>query len=87
LSIPYTVSKTKWKDTETTRRPIESQLKYMKIYMYSLEYITDSSVTEILEDEIYITCISDKTVKRFKKAEILYLEYEFDNTMIVDDFM
>jgi hypothetical protein len=87
LSIPYIVSKVRWKDTEITRRPIENKLKYMKIYMYSTEYVTDSSVTEILEDDIYITCISGTIVKRFKKSEIHYLEYEFDNTMIVDDFI
>jgi hypothetical protein len=59
----------------------------MTIQMYGFEYTTDESVNAILEDELYITCISDKRVRRFRKTEIHYIEYEFDNTMIVDDFM
>lgn len=83
----YVVSKTKWKDTDATPRTIESKLESITLYSYYYQYKSGPEVTEILDNDIYITFISGKDVKRFRKDSILWMHYQFKDDVNVDDFV
>lgn len=87
MTITYTLSKVRFKESEVSTRQLEPKLKFVRITSYFYIYESAPDVTEILEDDFFVTFVGDRYVKRFKKADILYMEYIFNEDVIIDDFL
>lgn len=87
MTITYTLSKVRFKESEVSTRQLEPKLKSVRITSYFYIYESAPDVTEILEDDFFITFVGNRYVKRFKKTDILYAEYIFEDDVIIDDFL
>ena len=89
MTITYTVSKTRFKDTDNTPRLLEPKLLSMTIHSPYYVYKSAPGVTHILDDDINISFIEGNRVRRFPKLYITSIEYEFDDStdVQVDDFI
>lgn len=85
--VIFNLAKTRFKDAELSNRPLEPRLKNMTITSYYFTYSMGPDIISVLEDDQYIIFYGKKTVKRFKKADILYFDYEFEDDVIIDDFI
>ncbi len=86
-TITYTVSKTKWRDTDNTPRILEPKLISMTVWTPYYTYKSAPNVSEILDDDLFITFIEGNRVRRISKAYIICTECEFDSDVKVDDFI
>jgi hypothetical protein len=87
VAITYTLSRVRFKDSEVSTRQLEPKLSFVRITSYFYIYESAPDVTEILEDDYYVTFVGHRYVKRFKKADILYMEYMFEDNVIKEDFI
>ena len=85
--MKYTLSKTKFKDTEISKAEVEGELLSITLYTYLFEFRSSPNTTEILEDDLFYTLIEGNKVRRFKKADVYRVDYEFDSPRQINDFI
>lgn len=86
--MKYTLSKLRFKDSEQSTRPVEGELLSITLHSPAFEFRSSPGTTAVMEDDHYFTFIEDNNrVRRFLKAGVLWVDYEFDGEMRTDDFV
>lgn len=84
----YVISKTKLRDSDNTPRILEPKLISMTVWTPYYTYRSAPNVSEILDDDLFITFIEGNRVRRISKAYIICTECEFaDSDVKIDDFI
>lgn len=86
--MKYTLSKVQFRDSQQSTRPVEHELKSITLHTYMNEFKSIPNITTaVLEDDVFYVFIEGNKVRRFRKADVIRVEYEFDGDMQVEDFI
>lgn len=85
--MKYTLSKTRFRDSEVSTRPVEGELISITLYTYFFEFRSSPNTTAIMEDDLFYTLIEGNNVRRFKKADVYRADFEFDSPRQIEDFV
>ena len=85
--MKYTLSKTRFRDSEVSTRPVEGELISITLHSPNFEFKSSPNTTEILEDDFFYTFVEGNKARRFLKMGILWVDYEFSTERQIGDFI